>query len=288
MNSLITTPNGANNDEILKEMDYKNITLEDLDHLKKLQPEGWSDITLAFQFYCSHDFCFPIKIMVDGKIAGIGNSIIFEDTAWLAHIIVKSEYRNQGIGSKVAQTLLEGIKKKGVKTSLLVATDLGKPVYLKAGFREVSDYCYFKMECSFRDNIASKNIEPYKSDFYNEVIHLDSFISGENREKLLKKYLNSAFVFLHNKRIDGFFIPGLGEGPVIALTVNAGRALMRFKNAASPVDKVTIPKENITGIGFLREWGFIETETTGTRMVLGNDIPWKPEMVYSRIGGNLG
>ncbi len=278
----------ATNISIEERMNCRNITLADIDHLRNLQPEGWSDITLAFQFYCSHDFCFPIKITVDGNIAGIGNSIIFEDTAWLAHIIVKSEYRNQGIGSKVVQTLLEGIHKKGVKTSLLIATDLGKPVYIKSGFREVSDYCYFKTESSFRSIKEIKNIEPYKSDFYNEVVRLDSYISGENREILLKKYLDSSFVYLQNKRIDGFFVPGLGEGPVYALTVDAGRALMQFKNAASQVDKVTIPRENVVGIDFLKVWGFIETETTGVRMILGNDILWKPEMVYSRMGGNLG
>lgn len=99
-------------------------------------------------------------------------------------------------------------------------------------------------------------------------------------------FLNKSFVFIRNKVIDGFYIPGLGEGPVFALTADAGRELMRFKY--SGVDRATIPGEKQAGIEILKRLGFKETDTTGKRMILGPDIGWKPEMIYSRIGGNLG
>jgi hypothetical protein len=69
-------------------------------------------------------------------------------------------------------------------------------------------------------------------------------------------------------------------------TTEAGRELMRFKY--STVDKATIPGENQAGIEFIKEFGFVETNTTGKRMILGKNIAWKPEMFYSRIGGNFG
>ncbi|RPH31727.1 MAG: N-acetyltransferase [Bacteroidales bacterium] len=267
-------------------MQYDKLTDSDIDKISHLQPEGWSDIIDAFRFYCNHNFCNPIKVTLDNEIVGVGSSMFFDKTAWLAHIIVNPDYRKHGIGSKIVDSLLMSIKTRKIETSLLIATEIGEPVYVKAGFRKVSDYRYFKRESCHIDKQFSDNIQPYEDDFYNDIIQLDAYISGENREKLLKNYLNKSSVFISNKVIDGFYIPGLGEGPIMALTINAAKELMRHKY--STVDKATIPSENQVGIELIKEFGFIETNTIGKRMILGKDIEWKPEMIYSRIGGNFG
>ena len=267
-------------------MQYDKLTYLEIEQIRYLQPDGWPDITDAFRFYCSNDFCNPIKVSLNGIIIGIGNSITFENTAWLAHIIVSKDFRNQGIGYKIVDYLQNVIKEKGIETSLLIATELGEPVYKKAGFRKISDYRYFKKENDLIEKDFSKNIQPYKDSFYKDLIQFDNYVSGENREKLLKNYLNESFVFIDNNMIQGLFIPNLGEGPIYALTFNAGKELMRFKY--SSVDRATIPGENQAGIEFLKGLGFIETNTIGKRMIFGKDIEWKPTMIYSRIGGNFG
>jgi len=267
-------------------MQCNKLTYSEIDKISYLQPEGWPSIIDAFRFYCNCDFCNPIKITMDTDIVGIGNSILFEKTAWLAHIIVNSDYRKRGIGCKIVDSLLSDIKTRGIETSLLIATELGEPVYLKSGFRKVSDYSYFKIGTLKKDKQNANKIQPYKEDYYKDIIQLDNYISGENRENLLKNYLSKSFVHISNRVVDGFYIPNLGEGPIFALTTDTGKELMRFKY--SNIDKATIPSENQAGIEYIKELGFIETNTTGKRMILGHDIEWKPEMIYSRIGGNLG
>lgn len=267
-------------------MQFDKFTYSDIDKISHLQPEGWPVITNAFRFYLGYDFCYPVKVMLDNEIVGLGNLIHFGQTAWLSHIIVGYDYRKQGIGFKIVDHLLAECKARGIKTSLLIATELGEPVYLKAGFRKVSDYCFFKREPHQAGNHSSENIQPYKEDFYKDIIQLDTYVSGENREMLIKDYLSKSFVFINHKDIEGFYIPGLGEGPIYALTPYAGRELMRFKYATA--DRAIIPGENQTAIEFVKEMGFTEAKTIGKRMILGSDIAWKPEMIYSRIGGNLG
>ena len=267
-------------------MQYSILTYPEIDKISNLQPEGWPDITDAFRFYCSSGFCNPVKITIDNEIVGVGNSILFEKTAWLAHVIVNSEYRKHGIGYKIVDSLLAYIKTRGIETSLLIATELGEPVYKKAGFRKVSDYCFFRRESSNTDKQRIDKIQPYKDKFYNDIIQLDTYILGENRERLLKNHLHKSFVYIKNNVIDGFYIPGLGEGPILSLTTDAGKELMRFKY--STVNKATLPGDNQAGIEFLKEFGFTETNTIGKRMIIGREIDWKPEMIYSRIGGNFG
>ena len=68
---------------------------DDMPLIAALQPEGW-DIISVIHFYTKASFCFPIKVTIDNKIIGIGTTIIHNDVAWLAHIIVHPDCRNQG------------------------------------------------------------------------------------------------------------------------------------------------------------------------------------------------
>ena len=267
-------------------MQLEKLTFLDIENIDHLQPEGWTNLKDKLKFYTSNDFCNPIKIIDEDKIVGIGTAISFDKTAWLGHIIVGEAYRNMGIGFMIVEYLLNYLKQKGIETTLLLATGLGFPVYVKAGFKKVSDYRFFKKENILVENSYSNKIQSYIPEFYSQLIQLDTFISGENRERLLMNYLSNSFVFVENKTVRGFYIPELGDGPIFANTEAAGIELMRLKY--STVNDAVLPSENKTGIEFLQKCGFVEIERVGARMILGKEIAWKPEMVYSRIGGNFG
>ena len=267
-------------------MYFTSVTNNDLDQIRKLQPEGWPPIIPEFEFYIKSDFCFPLKVQVDDKIVGVGVSIVHESTAWIAHIIVDSNCRNRGIGSQIVDKLLKNLKKKSVVSCSLIATELGKPVYEKAGFRIVTEYTFLKRERPWKNYPVSKNIISYKEEFQSQIFELDKKIYGENREKLLKGYVENSLIYEENKKVSGCFFPGLREGLIIADEVDAGLELMKVKYAQ--VDKAVLPSDNIDGINFLKQNGFVVTDKTGTRMVLGKNINWIPQKIYSRIGGNLG
>ncbi len=267
-------------------MQFEKLTNDDLEEIRHLQPEGWSDIASAFESYISHDFCYPVKTRLYNKIIGIGTSIVFSKTGWLAHIIVDKDYRNKGIGYQIVVTLLEALRNQGIKTFLLIATELGMPVYIKAGFKIVTDYIFFKREKPWIGFPVSENVVPYKNKYYPKIIGLDIKISGEYRERLIKEYLENSMIYIENKEVKGYFLPGLGEGLICADTDYAGLELMKIKY--SGIDKAVLPYDNVAGREFLRQNGFAETDTKGTRMILGNHINWKPEKIFSRIGGNYG
>lgn len=267
-------------------MNFDKVKLNDLDEIKNLQPDGWSDISVEFRRYISYDFSEPVKVSIDNKIVGVGSAIIFKESAWLAHIIVDRAYRNRGIGSQILDFLITALKAKEIETILLIATEMGEPVYKKAGFRLVSDYIFFERASSWTDNEISENIRPFDQKFYGQLIELDETISGECREPLIKTYLNDGFVYLNNSKLIGFYLPNLGEGVIYADSPKAGLELMKLKY--STVDKAVIPAENKIGVEFLKQNGFVITKSIGKRMILGKDIEWKPECFYSRIGGNYG
>jgi len=83
----------------IQTLEHKEIVL-----LTDLQPPEWQDIVPTFDYYTKAAFCFPIKVTIDNKIVGIGTTIIHNDIAWLAHIIVHPDKRNKGIGQLITQT----------------------------------------------------------------------------------------------------------------------------------------------------------------------------------------
>ncbi len=267
-------------------MQFGAVTYNDLEEIRNLQPEGWPDIVPAFESYINQDFCHPIKTRLDNRIVGIGTSIIFGKTSWIAHIIVDKDYRNKGIGYQLVETLLKSIKKQGIKTCLLISTELGMPVYIKAGFKIVTEYLFLKREKSWAEFPVCENVVPFKDEYYPMIIRLDKLISGEQREQLIKEYLDNSMIYVENKEVKGYYLPDLGEGLIFAVTDNAGLELMKIKY--SMIDKAVLPSDNVAGTDFLKHNGFIETDTKGTRMILGKNIDWKPEKIFSRIGGNYG
>jgi GNAT superfamily N-acetyltransferase len=267
-------------------MEFETITYNDLGEIANLQPEGWPDITPEFEYYINKDFCHPLKIKEDNKIVGVGTSIVFGKTGWLAHIIVDKNYRNKGIGYQIVEELLKGLKNKSIETCLLIATEPGKPIYIKAGFRIVTEYSYLKREKPWIELPISKNVSSFRDEYKSMILEMDRKISGETRASLISDYLDNSIVFTENNELKGYYLTNLREGLIVADSEEAGLELMKVKY--SKVDKAVLPSDNITGIEFLKRNGFAEADTKGTRMILGSDIDWKPKKIYSRIGGNFG
>ena len=268
------------------ELQFGGITSNDLNEIRKLQPEGWTDIVPEYELYVRKKNCFPIKAILGNEMVGIGTLIVFDSTAWLAHIIVDKNHRNNGIGYQITEKLIYDGTDKSADTFLLIATELGFPVYKKFGFSAVSTYSFLRRDKPWRDSLLSPNIFPYEDSFESKIYELDEKISGENRRTLLSDYLENTLVYIQNSSLLGFYMPDLGEGFILASTPEAGLELMKIKY--SKVDKAVLPGQNHVGTDFLKQNGFTFSDTKGTRMILGKDIEWKPTEIFSRIGGNYG
>jgi GNAT superfamily N-acetyltransferase len=264
---------------------FEAFTGNDLVEIRNLQPADWPDIIPDIRFYINSTFCHPIKAVIANIIVGTGTMVVFENTCWIAHIIVGRNYRNKGIGTAIVNELMKTTKSNSMDTCSLIATDLGKPLYLKAGYRTVAEYSFLERIESWTDCPVSKNIVPFEEEYRTTVYALDKLVSGENREKLLAGFLNNSILYVDNGNVLGFYIPGLKEGLIYAITEEAGIALMNLKYAK--IDKAVLPAANATGIDFLLQNGFSEIRK-GSRMIFGKDIDWKPQKIFSRIGGNFG
>ncbi len=88
-----------------------------------------------------------------------------------------------------------------------------------------------------------------------------------------------------NDQVEGFYLPHLGDGLIIATTTLAGQELMKLRLYSE--DFAYFPKDNTTAINFMLDNNF-KLVSSQKRMRLGTKRNWNPSNIYSRIGGNLG
>lgn len=267
-------------------LSFEPITPADFDEIRGMEPKGWPDIIPDIKLYVSSGHCKPIRTRVEGTIAGIGTAIFFRNTAWLAHIIVDERFRRRGIGARIVKELLSDIRSRSIESWSLIATDMGKPLYMREGFRTVTDYVFMERTRAREERPVSGNVIAFREEHRERIHELDGVISGEKREWLLRDYLGDAMVYCERGEISGYYMPAFKEGLIFAETEAAGLELLKLRCAKA--DKAVLPVDNVAGMEFLTQNGFAETGQRAVRMILGRDLDWRPANIYSRIGGNFG
>lgn len=266
-------------------MQVQPFTSNDIPLLPLLQPQGWPDIIPVFTFYDAASFCFPIKITIANELVGVGTTIMHNDVAWLAHIIVHNDYRNRGIGKIMTQSLIDSIDTRFCKTIYLIATALGEPIYQKLGFETETEYLFYKDILPIKNYIPSPNILPYNKTFNKEIQYIDQLVSGEDRMFHIEQHISNAYVYVTNNRVEGYYVPDFHEGLIVATSSKAGIELMSKRCMTK--ENVVFPINNIEAIAYMRIQG-LEPFKTAKRMRLGEIRMVNYSKIFNRIAGSIG
>lgn len=257
----------------------------DILDLTRLQPPDWRDIRPRFEYFIQSPNCDPIKLLYNNQTIGIGTTIKHEDTAWLACIIVQNEFRNQGLGSKITLELMNSLNPGKFKTIYLDATDLGFHVYSKIGFQLDCEYQHFKKADDLSSQNVSSNISVLPHSRIRDVLDLDRQVSGENRSFIFMENLKDAKVYMADEEIQGFYLPALGEGLIIAADEEAGLSLMVAR--CFEKTSASLPSQNEKAVQQLINSHF-EFYRNSRRMYFGEPRKWNPSGLFNRISGQLG
>ncbi len=262
-------------------------TADDLSRITHLQPDGWQDIVPFFRFYVADPICRAYKFEEKGRIVAVGALILHVETAWLAHIIVAPEMRRKGLGLRVTRHLIDSTEEHGRHTQLLIATKMGEPLYGQLGFTRSCEYLFYHPPLHVE--VAPKgSARPIQPADIPELMLLDRNASGEDRWGLLSGHTSNAMIYRGNSGggIRGYYLPGLGEGHIVARDAEAGQALMKLRLAEAEAAPV-LPAANLEANRCLTDLG-LGVKSSAARMVRNGADPLKPEMLFNRIGGHLG
>lgn len=266
-------------------MKVLNLESADIDILNQLQPPGWEDIRPYFYYYISSPSCDSIKICEGQRIAAVGTTIRHTDTAWLAHVIVDPDFRNQGLGKRLTSELIDRAYAKKIDTIYLDATDMGFPVYRKLGFETETEYIHLDGDLINENLNIPAAVIPYEEKYRSDILKLDRITSGEHRELILNDHIKGSLIYLKEGKAAGIYFPNFFENAIMAKDPEAGTELMKLRMRVK--SKFRFPISNKAGIDFLIKKGYQQIRTS-RKMILGPKREWKGEYNYNRISGGLG
>jgi acetyltransferase (GNAT) family protein/GNAT acetyltransferase-like protein len=257
---------------------------KDIASLHFLQPEGWNDIAPVFEFYLKNNACFPFAAVRNNRLVGIACAILNPKTGWLGHIIVSDSQKRKGTGSQLTRHGMGFLHKKKCCSISLIATDVGQLLYQALDFRDDGTYLHFQGK-KLEPVACVEEIRKIEAGDRGEILALDRFITGEERGRVLNDYLSEGWLATEptTGKISGFYLSEFGEGTIIAEIPDAGLELLKLKHSMKDC-RSTIPANNKPGREWLETEGF-EIITESTRMIHGDKVHYKPDCIFSRIGG---
>ncbi len=269
-----------------KDINIRIIRPEDFDNVGDLPPRDWNFDYIDFlKNHFQEKYFYAVVIYTDTGIVGTGNAFNLGESGWLGNIIVKPAYHRQGIGLFITRHLCRYLMEEGCKTILLLASDEGRSVYQKAGFRTIMKYRYFT-SCNETPVSLPGEIRRIEKSDQEKVIEMDRKTTGEDRRLLILKSFKNGWVYDNRSSISGFYLPDFGRGVVIAIDRLAGIKLLELKHSLRNA-RSGIPVDNHEAIEYFANGGFTEISPC-TRMMMGSELGWSPGNIYSYAHGYCG
>lgn len=226
-----------------------------------------------------------------GEIVSSSGIYNYGGLASLAMVLVKPAYRGRGLAKELIAHCLAQLQ-PGTPV-ILVATELGLPLYLRLGFKPVSEaYRMFRTADQAKPAAAPRirSLRPYTAADYPAVLNADAAALGVGREGVIRACVSApgaAYVLTDGNRVTGFAAAKDGPGtraigPVIAPDEEAALclvdALLAGVNAKVQIDPLAGHP------GFLKALmnrGFAVESAAPLMLLNGDSLPGRRESIFA-------
>jgi GNAT superfamily N-acetyltransferase len=270
------------------------MTAADLDAVgDTTQAGGFGDRREFFRTALALGDCRPILAVSDGRIVGTGLGSVHGSVGWIGVIFVVPELRGRGIGRALTEAVCDDLEGAGCRSLVLVATDLGRPVYERLGFRVHSEYHMFSGDPLPVAPVppAGAILRPVRPDDVDALAALDRAATGEERRPLIEHHAGSGWLLEDATRLRGFLLPThRGNGALIAGAEDDALCLLNLHRHLTPADGhawAGLPTQNEIGRRLLTEQSWFAWRTF-PRMIRGDAPDWQPAMIWAQFNHAMG
>jgi len=227
-------------------------------------------------------------------------SVGYGKLGWIGLLIVRAEYRRDGVGTMLMKKAIEYLLSRGVETAKLEAVPEITDLYRKMGFVEKCDSLRFVGKSRKTISAQDGRIPSMKNKMLADIARLDSQYFGADRSKvvsrLFQKYPEYCFVSRSGSTIDGYVMcrkadAGYKLGPLVCDPTNPRMAKKLLVICMSTLEQdkgvyIGVPAPNKAAIKVLMELGF-EQYSKIIRMRRGKETANDDVRGASAIGGPM-
>ncbi|MGD0017777.1 MAG: GNAT family N-acetyltransferase [Candidatus Limnocylindrales bacterium] len=260
--------------------------------------QGWRDRRLFYDIVLRTPSCLPLVGTIDGRVVTTGLGVVSLPVGWIGAIVVAADERRRGFGRAMTEEICARLRAAGCATLSLEATDAGRPLYERMGFRLGT--CYHQLQAGHLDDRPvppqGARVRMLARPDLPAILELDRLATGEDRSAALEVLAESGGWVLMDEegqsaRLRGFLLPAeRAYGAVIAARPEDGIYLLdlhRYLVPAGAHVRAGVPHENAAGWGKLEARGWRET-WRAPRMLRGPDVAWRPEWIWGQINSAMG
>ncbi len=257
---------------------------------------GWNQLRSDWEIFLNlnKNGCFVAER--DDLVIGTATTLVFDETGWVAMVLVDRNFRRMKIGSRLFNHAMEHLS--GCICIKLDATPEGRLLYLKSDFKdefEIVRICSSAGRFQIRSKIEIMRIE--KSDL-NEIAEYDRNAFGSQRKDLIEILFSNngdyAFKAVQNNKISGFVLGRRGSkfnqiGPLVSDQPETALALMNafMQNANDKKYILDVPRYQKKLLRILLDNNF-EEQRSFSRMYKGRLIKGNDAAVFATSGPDLG
>lgn len=242
---------------------------------------GWNQIAADWRLMLGEGCAFGIRDAAGTWIASALVLPLGAGIAWISMVLVTRPERRRGHGTRLLQRCLAHVAERGLVAGL-DATELGRPVYLPLGFRDVYALSRWRAEAGTRLIVEPPpgiRVRPATGADLPGIVACDASRSGFAREAILRHLLARAPALAHvaerpDGGVAGYVLGRDGHaathvGPVVADDDAIGLALAsRAIAAAGGRVILDVPDQHDTITRWLAAHGATAPRTF-MRMLLG-------------------
>jgi GNAT superfamily N-acetyltransferase len=256
---------------------------------------GWNQVAADWRFMLEHGTAFGVA---DGQrlVASALNLPLGPALSWISMVLVTKEARRRGLGTALLKRCIE----LGPHVVGLDATELGRPVYLPLGFRDLYRISRYRLETMPRqvDPPSGITLSPVSAADLPHVASLDAEVTlmqrGPTLAHLRARMPHLAWVARQGTKIAGYVLGRDGRlttqlGPVIANNPQIAIALTyKAMSQAKPPFFIDALDAHAEYVGWLEQSGAVAPRYF-IRMVRG-DMPGleRTNSLFAIAGPELG
>jgi GNAT superfamily N-acetyltransferase len=241
---------------------------------------GWNQLAADWQrlLDLSPEGCLVGRL--GGAVVATATLASFgRDAHWIGMVLVDEAMRGRGFGSAMLGQVLDLARSRGTGVVGLDATDLGRPVYLKLGFKEVAPID--RWTGTLRPTPAPGEVGILDRSSIEALVALDRAQCGADRSELFRHLLHEPGVIgvgCYRQGMSGFAFlrPGRTHAHVGPIVAAEGADCLSLLSRLAPLagsSPVLLDSLRSPGTARLLEESGLTVARRLTRMTLGSPQP---------------
>lgn len=263
----------------------RQFTLDDIPAAVALaQQVGWTHQARDFErlLHWSPEGCFCIDEAERGIVGTVTTTLYGVELGWIGMVIVAPDRQRRGLGGQLTRAAMDYLITQHIQRIMLDATDAGRALYERLGFRSVCKIERWEGRASTYLGPRARQMRPADLE---AVFALDKTFSGLDRQHILQRLWDEfpALAWIDESRgeVEGYLLgketaQGVQLGPWMSWTTAAAERLLRLAFEQLQGQQITLQISDQNGRSLLLARNHnLKRVRHAIRMIYGDAQPVK-------------